>query len=136
MAVKTDSRSCQIEIVRLRKRAEFLTVRKGAKAVRGTMVIEAKKRSVLRPQIGFGFTVTKKTARRSVDRNRIRRRLREVVHLIARQRSHSGFDYVIIGRRAALKAPFVVLQRDFIACLNALDPALLSPNSCHREQIQ
>ena len=102
--------------------------------MRNTMVIEAKRRSKIRPQIGFGFTVTKKTARRATERNRIRRRLREVVRLIALQSAYSGFDYVVIGRRAALKASFAILQRDFVACLHTLDKALLSSdNSYSRE---
>lgn len=53
----------------------------------------------------FGFTVTKKTGK-AVVRNRIRRRLREAVRLHAAGAADQGCDYVLVGRPAALDAPF------------------------------
>jgi ribonuclease P protein component len=62
--------------------------------------------------VRVGFTVSKKVGN-SVERNRVRRRLREVVRLSARSSLRSGHDYVLIGRRAALNLPFERLVEDF-----------------------
>lgn len=67
----------------------------------------------------FGFTVTKKVGN-AVERNRIRRRLREVVRLAAGTRTRAGHDYVLVGRRAALKLPFDRLVQDFDGALRRI----------------
>ncbi len=64
----------------------------------------------------FGFTVSKKVGN-AVERNRIRRRLREMVRLAAGSRTHAGHDYVLVGRRAALKVPFERMTKDFDGAL-------------------
>lgn len=53
----------------------------------------------------FGFTVTKRTGN-SVERNRIKRRLREAVRAVAPDHARPGHDYVLIGKREALSADF------------------------------
>jgi ribonuclease P protein component len=60
----------------------------------------------------IGFTVTKKTGN-AVIRNRIRRRLREVVRLNATSCVQPNHDYVLIAREAALHSPFPALVSDF-----------------------
>jgi len=67
----------------------------------------------------FGFTATKKLGN-AVMRNRIRRRLKEVVRLSAPAHAHAGNDYVLIARAPAATRPFDVLERDLIAALAAL----------------
>ena len=64
----------------------------------------------------FGFTVSKKVGN-AVERNRVRRRLREIVRLSDADRMRSGHDYVLIGRRAALKVPFARIAEDFEGAL-------------------
>jgi ribonuclease P protein component len=62
--------------------------------------------------VRVGFTVSRKVGN-AVERNRVRRRLREVVRLSSTARMRPGFDYVLIGRRAALDLPFDRLTEDF-----------------------
>jgi ribonuclease P protein component len=89
---------------RLRKRAEFLAVRRG-EARRGRLfLLEVLDRGDAgAPRVGF--TVTKK-AGNAVQRNRIRRRLKEAVRLHAAGDMAPGNDYVIVGRSEILSAPF------------------------------
>ena len=58
-----------------------------------------------------GFTVSKKVGN-AVERNRVRRRLREMVRASA-VAARRGHDYVVIGRRAALALPFPQLLAEF-----------------------
>ena len=60
----------------------------------------------------IGFTVTKKVGN-AVVRNRIRRRLREVVRLNATSCVQPNHDYVLIAREAALHSAFSFLVKDF-----------------------
>ena len=64
----------------------------------------------------FGFTVSKKVGN-AVERNRVRRRLREIVRLSAASWLRAGHDYVLIGRRAALDLPFATMTQDFEGAL-------------------
>ena len=59
----------------------------------------------------IGFTVTKKTGS-SVERNRIRRRLRAAASEVVNSAGHKGYDYVLVARRPALRAPFAALIAD------------------------
>jgi len=70
----------------------------------------------------FGFTVSgravaqdRSAGRRrggAVRRNRARRRLKEAVRLVATDEARPDFDYVIIGRAAALDRKFADLIKD------------------------
>jgi ribonuclease P protein component len=67
-----------------------------------------------------GFTVSKKVGN-AVERNRIRRRLREIVRHATAEAARPGRDYVLVGRRAGLNAPFGGLLEDFKSALRRLD---------------
>jgi ribonuclease P protein component len=95
---------------RLRQRAEFRAVAAGAKIPTSAFVLQARLRDDQGPA-RVGFTVSKKTGN-AVERNRVRRRLKEAVRRSASHHMHSGHDYVIVGRRAALTVDFARLMGD------------------------
>jgi ribonuclease P protein component len=99
---------------RLRRRADFLATAAASaktKAAASAFVLQARKRADNGPP-RFGFTVSKKVGN-AVERNRVRRRLREIVRLSPAGNMTVGHDYVLIGRRAALRMPFERIARDF-----------------------
>ena len=100
-----------IAMERLRQRADFLAAASGIKAPAATFVLQMRRRREDGP-VRVGFTVSKRVGN-AVERNRVRRRLREIVRLSAGARLKSGHDYVLIGRRAALDAPFERIREEF-----------------------
>jgi ribonuclease P protein component len=100
---------------RLKQRADFLVAATGAKAPGAAFVLQARRRAETGPP-RVGFTVSKKVGN-AVVRNRVRRRLRDIVRLSAAASLRSGHDYVLIGRRAALEWPFERLMREFDGAL-------------------
>jgi ribonuclease P protein component len=96
---------------RLRRRADFLAAKQGAKAPAPGFVLQARKRTDDGP-VRVGFTVTKQVGN-AVERNRVKRRLREIVRLSPAERMRAGHDYVLIGRRAALDMPFPRMLDEF-----------------------
>jgi ribonuclease P protein component len=89
---------------RLRQRADFLAAATGAKAPSTAFVLQAFRRRDDGP-VRIGFTVSKKVGN-AVERNRVRRRLREIVRRVPQPGMRPGHDYILIGRRAALAQPF------------------------------
>lgn len=102
---------------RLRKRSEFLAVRRGEKRRGRFFLIEVLKRGDDRPP-RVGFTVTKKTGN-AVKRNRIRRRLKEALRLHAAGDMAPGNDYVIVGREEVASAPFAEIAAELSRRLRA-----------------
>lgn len=100
---------------RLKQRADFLAAAAGTKVPSAAFVLQARQRDDTGPP-RCGFTVSKKIGN-AVERNRIRRRLREIVRLAGPERMRAGHDYVLIGRRAALKLPFARIAQDFDSAL-------------------
>ena len=95
---------------RLRKRAEFLAVRRGEKRRGRFFLLEALNRGDAgEPRVGF--TVTNKVGNAPV-RNRVRRRLREAVRVHAADDMAAGTDYVIVGRVEVLAAPFSEIKAE------------------------
>jgi ribonuclease P protein component len=105
---------------RLRRRADFLAAAGGRKVATAAFVLQALGRVDNGP-IRVGFTVSKKVGT-AVERNRVRRRLKEVVKRSAAGRLRSGHDYVLIGRRAALQLPFDRIVEEFKTALRRLQP--------------
>jgi len=104
---------------RLRQRADFLAAASGIKVPATAFVLQARKRADNGP-VRLGFTVSKKVGN-AIERNRVRRRLREIVRLSGARHMQSGHDYVLVGRRAALKVPFDRIAQDFEGALRRLN---------------
>src|SRR6185436_1423191 len=118
-----------VMIGRLKTRRDFLAAAQGSKAARRAFVLEARQRGDEDPP-RFGFTVTKRTAKKAVERNRIRRRLREVARLASAD-ARAGHDYVLVGRRYALTETFA----DLAAMLGeALRQIAVSPKSRRQDK--
>lgn len=114
-------------VATLKKRSEFLRLRGGARFATPSFVVETRPRisSVASPSSPeasdpaalaadgprFGFTVTKKLGG-AVIRNRIRRRLKAVVGMVAPALARSNHDYVLVARLAALDRTFADLKKD------------------------
>jgi ribonuclease P protein component len=108
---------------RLKRRTDFRAAALGARAPAKAFVLQARKRGdvgegqtlPLAPRLGF--TVSRQVGN-AVERNRVKRRLREAVRLSADDKFCAGHDYVLIGRRAALALPFGDMLRDLDAALH------------------
>jgi len=104
--------------VRLRKRCEFLAVQKGERRGGRYFLLEVAKQPSLQqgrvdeghalPPARIGYTVSKKNGN-AVQRNRIKRRLREAVRLHIGPWLEAGTDYVIVARAELLSLPFPLL---------------------------
>jgi ribonuclease P protein component len=104
---------------RLRQRADFLAVANGARINSAAFVLQSRRRDDDGP-IRVGFTVTRKNGT-ATERNRIRRRLRELVKRldVISMRPHS--DYVLVGRRTALNRDFTTMLDDLRSALHRLE---------------
>jgi ribonuclease P protein component len=90
---------------RLKSRPQFLAVREGEKRRGRLFLLEVLDRKAPDEAARVGFTVTKKQGN-AVERNRMRRRLREAVRQSAQFAMKDGHDYVIVARREMLNASF------------------------------
>jgi ribonuclease P protein component len=106
---------------RLRQRADFIATASGAKAHATGFVLQSRERRDQAPP-RVGFTVSKKVGN-AVERNRVRRRLREVVRLAGADDMQAGRDYVLVGRRAALDLGFDKLIDDMSGALGRVHGA-------------
>jgi ribonuclease P protein component len=110
---------------RLRQRADFLAAAAGARVAVPAFVIQGRDRSDAGPA-RVGYTVSRKVGT-AVERNRVRRRLRELVARSPFLRPHC--DYVLVGRRAALARGFDTMLDDLKSALKRLDAQLAKRTS-------
>jgi ribonuclease P protein component len=102
---------------RLRRRAEFQRVSRGRRAQVETFTLQMNARAGAPPvdaaddRARAGFTVTKKVGD-AVERNRIRRRLKEALRHAEAVAPAAGHDYVLMARREALTRSFAALIAD------------------------
>ena len=110
------------QIVRLKKRADFLKVAaSGKKAAAYGLVLQARANNEnSEAPVRVGFTVTKKVGN-AVVRNRIKRRLRAVATEVMPGHAQLGTDYVIIGRYAAFERAYDDLLGDLRYVLRKIE---------------
>ncbi len=102
---------------RLKTRPDFLRVGRGSRIYGRCVGLQTSRRDDddhATPGCRIGLTVTKKVGG-AVERNRIKRRLREALRApgLATDASH---DYVLVAKREALTAPFAGLVEDLRKC--------------------
>jgi ribonuclease P protein component len=124
-----------VAVETLKKRAEFLRLRGGARFATPSFVLETRPRSGGSDRAAshereaaarFGFTVTKKLGG-AVVRNRIRRRLKAAVGAVAPGLAYANHDYVLVARLAALDRGFVELKKDLERALHRVHHAAAAP---------
>jgi len=110
----------QTQILRtLQARSEFLAVHATKKKwVSHGLIIQVKDQN--HDHIGIGYTVTKRTEKSAVKRNRIKRRLRAVAAEILPSHAKIGCDYVLIGRPLTRIRPYEELKSDLLWCLKKM----------------
>lgn len=100
---------CAVSPGRLKKNAQFRQVAKGTRFHARSFSLQAARRveaAAEGPRVGF--TVTRKTGG-AVERNRMRRRLKEALRLAPDLCTAPDHDYVLVIRREALSIPFAEL---------------------------
>ncbi|WP_099865735.1 ribonuclease P protein component [Pararhizobium haloflavum] len=92
---------------RLKRRPDFLAVQKGERRKGPFFLLEVLQRQAPADTTParVGFTVTRRQGN-AVERNRMRRRLREAVRVSAEPCLKAGHDYVLVARRDTLRASF------------------------------
>jgi ribonuclease P protein component len=106
--------------VRLTRRAEFLAAARAERTGTAGFLLQARRR---RPDeadplaVRAGFTCSKKVGN-AVERNRAKRRLREVARAVLPESGQAGWDYVLIGKPGDTAArPYADLLDDLRAAL-------------------
>ena len=115
-----------IQLVRLKKRSEFLRVA-ATRLSRVTpgLILQCRKHTLKEIQscesiaLSLGFTVSKKVGN-SVIRNRVKRRLRAAAQAILPGKASPHLDLVIIGRQNTIKRSFPDLLADLEKALRKL----------------
>jgi len=95
----------------LRKRADYLALRDGARAGTPAFLMVKRRRGDGSETVRVGLTTTKKLGG-AVIRNRIRRRLRAGVREVFPLNADAGCDYVLIARAAAFDRDWAELLDD------------------------
>lgn len=141
-----ESQASRMQYGRLTRRAEYLAVAAtGRKWITPAFILQAKPgttgtetdkrpdgQSDPRPDphaggqagtpaggVCIGFTVSRKVGK-AVVRNRARRRLKDAVRAVLPRHAVPGWDYVLVGRPAAVTYPFERLQSDLKWALRKL----------------
>ena len=104
---------------RLKSRRDFLAAARGASVATRSVVVQVRERGDAGPP-RIGFTVTRKLGG-AVERNRIRRRLKEAVRLALPGKVRPGCDYVFVGRAGAAMRPFKLLMEDIVDAVRRLE---------------
>ena len=111
----------QIEMIdRLKGRSDFLRAQgSGKKWVSPTIVLQVAENGL--PIARYGLTVSKKTDKSAIVRNRIRRRLRSAALEILPLEAKPGLDYVLVGRSAGATKDYAEIAKDLRWCLKRME---------------
>jgi ribonuclease P protein component len=102
----------------LKRRQDFIAAAKALSWGTPAFLLQVRPRGDDTPA-RVGFTCTKKLGN-AVTRNRIKRRLREAARLGLSGIARPSFDYVLIGRSAAMSQDFEILKSDLISVAKRL----------------
>lgn len=106
----------QKSLIVLKKRADFVLMNTRAKKwVSHGLILQIRDNDLEQKRVGF--TVTKKTEKSAVKRNRIKRRLRAVAADVLPGFAKGDCDYVLIGRSVTATRPYQTLCDDLKWCL-------------------
>lgn len=104
----------------LKRRPDFLRAARGARWITPGFIVQAMKRDDDEPMIRVGFTASKKVGN-AVERNRAKRRLREIARDILPRYCKDGYDIVLVARKREDELPFDDLRRDLKWALKRLE---------------
>ncbi len=97
---------------RLQKRPEFLAVAAANKKFVTTgFILQCGAPFDEKRVPKIGYTASRRVGG-AVERNRVKRKMRELVRLVIAPKIASDKDYVMVGRKAAIKRPFALLVKD------------------------
>ena len=102
----------------LLKRRDFVRVQNASRKRRGKRLVILKDRSISPERLRVGYTVSKRVGN-AVVRNRVKRRLKEIVRALGAL-LEPGWDYVVIARPQAASADYRSLLKDFECQLRGL----------------
>ncbi|RMD49268.1 MAG: ribonuclease P protein component [Alphaproteobacteria bacterium] len=109
----------------MRRRADFLRLRGGLKAVRPAFILQGRPRDASAPEmppdvVRLGLTASRKVGG-AVVRNRARRRLRALGQELLPAHGRPGWDYVLIARAgSSVSRPFDQLRSDLRGALDEI----------------
>jgi ribonuclease P protein component len=98
---------------RLSRASEFARLRREGHSFHGKLIVLSVLNVAPDTETRIGL-ITSRRVGGAVVRNRVRRRLREIIRAVRPQLRH-GLHLVIVARAAAAKADFALLQADVLA---------------------
>jgi len=106
-----------LKVTTLKRRSDFLRLRKARTYKCKLFAVSGHQDASSHTQIRVGYTVTTKLGN-AVVRNRIKRRLRAATSTTLAEKGLRGFDYVVIARRAVIRAEYADLVSEFSTALD------------------
>lgn len=110
-----------MQVTTLKKRSDFQRIQSSSLkiATKSLVLYAAPANHNEEKTLRVGLTITKKVGN-AVIRNRIRRRFRVLTRRVMPSLAPEGFDYVVIGRKAAIDREFSGLEKDLRYALHTL----------------